>query len=103
MPANYTVADVAAIQALARGDATLEMQQRALRFIIDEIARTYDEPYIPPDEHSDGRRETDLALGKAHVGRQIVKLTKLDLGKLKDKEDAARNKLLKTFKGESND
>jgi len=33
--------------------------------------------------NSEGRRDTDFALGRAFVGRQLVKLTKLDLGKLR--------------------
>lgn len=83
MPADYTVADVAAIQALARGDADEHMQRRALKWIIETNARTYDEQYFP-----DNARDTDYALGMRKVGQQIVKLIKTDLSKLKAKEDA---------------
>lgn len=40
-----------------------------------------DEPYRPGDEA--GRRDTDFALGKAHVGRQIAKLLNLDLARVR--------------------
>jgi len=81
MPVHYDVADVSAIQALNRGTASPEMQQRALAYIINTVAATYDEPYY--NMNSEGRRDTDFALGRAFVGRQLVKLTKLDLGKLR--------------------
>ena len=38
--------------------------------MIHKLCRTYDEPFRPGD---DGSRETDYALGMAHVGRQLVK------------------------------
>jgi hypothetical protein len=40
-----------------------------------------DEPYRPGGE--DGRRETDFALGKANVGRQIAKLLNLDMSRVR--------------------
>ena len=86
-PVPYTIADVAAIQALNRGTASPEQQMRALAFIINIAAGTYDEPFYNLNE--EGRRDTDFALGKAFVGRQLVKLTKIDLGVLKAKEKAS--------------
>ena len=66
-----------AIQALAQGTATSEQQKQALSLIIEGIAGTYDEPY-----RSESSRDTDYALGKAHVGRQIVKILKLNLSRI---------------------
>lgn len=71
-PAPYNVEVAGAIKALANGTAAPHMQKLALDWIINVAAGTYDEPYRP------SARETDYALGKAHVGRQIVKLIKLD-------------------------
>lgn len=81
LPASYTTADVSAIQALYRGEADEYQQKRALRWIIETAARTYDEQYYP-----ESSRDTDYALGMRKVGQQIVKLTKLDLSALKAKE-----------------
>jgi hypothetical protein len=68
-----------ALQALAEGRAEPEQQKLALKLIIEGIAGTYDEHFIPA-----GARETDYALGKAHVGRQIVKILKLNLSRIKE-------------------
>jgi hypothetical protein len=76
-PTKYENRDVMAIQSLVRGEATPEQQKQALDFIILKMCATYDEPYRPD------QRETDYALGKAHVGRELVKLTKLKIGALK--------------------
>ena len=82
---TYKVADAAAIQALQRGDASPEMQKRALFFIINVVCATYDEPFYNQD--AQGQRNTDFALGRAFTGRQLVKLTKVDLSKLKQFEE----------------
>lgn len=73
VPAAYTKADVAAIQALLVGTATADQQRRALDWIIKQAACTYEFPYYPSD------RDTAFACGKAFVGQQIVKLSKLNL------------------------
>ncbi len=73
-PALYEPPDTAAIQALARGEAAPHQQIRALQWIVEVAARTYDEPYRPGE---DGRRDTDYALGKRSVGLAIVKQTKI--------------------------
>ncbi len=77
-PTKYEDSHVAAIQALMRGNATEGQQQLALKFIIEDVCSTYDEPYRP-----DSERDTTFALGKRHAGMEIVKLTKVKMGKLK--------------------
>lgn len=79
LPAKYTLADAQAIQSLERGEATPEQQKRALNWIIDNAALTYDFPYRPT-----GDRDTSLACGRMFVGQQIVKLIKLNLNKIKE-------------------
>lgn len=83
LPVKYEVADVAAIQALQRGDASEHQQKRALSFIVNVIAATYDQPYFP-----DSARDTDFACGRMFTGQQIVKMTKLNLSKLKAMENS---------------
>ena len=70
LPAKYDAADSAAIRALAAGTASAAQQRAALDWIIHVLCRTYDEPFRPGEE---GRRDTDFALGMAHVGRELVK------------------------------
>lgn len=80
-PVPYELADADALQSLLRGDADAAKQQRALKFIIESVCGTYDEPYRPGAE--DGSRDTTFALGRAFSGRQIVKLLKLNLSVLR--------------------
>lgn len=68
---------VSAIQALHRGDANEGQQKDALDCIINILCGTYDEPY------RESERDTIFALGKAHVGREIVTITNIPLGKMK--------------------
>ncbi len=81
-PADYDLYDITAIQALARGEANDQQQMRALAWIVNQAAMTYDEPFVPgkPDV-------SDYLSGRMSVGRQIVKLMKLDpavIGKPKE-------------------
>lgn len=57
----------AAIKALARGEASGDQQQRALDWIINNCAGTYDSVYF-----ADSVRQSDFASGKRFVGNQIV-------------------------------
>ena len=78
-PSPWREADVAALQALYRGDATPFQQKHALEYIINTVAATYDLSY-----RADSPRDTDFAEGKRFVGLQIVKLLKLNLLALKE-------------------
>lgn len=73
-PVDYEPADVTAIQALERGDASPDLQRRALAFIVNDLACTYDLSYRPKSD-----RDTAFAEGKRHVGLQLVKLLKLNV------------------------
>jgi hypothetical protein len=70
MPAPYDEADTYAIKALAAGVANEGQQKRALKWIIETLCGTYDQPYRPGSE---GDRDTVFACAKMHVGQQIVK------------------------------
>ena len=73
---SFSIADVCAIQALWNGTATKDQQLRAMEWILNVAAKTYDQQYF------DSPRDTDFALGKAYVGKQILLLSKLDTGEL---------------------
>lgn len=80
-PVHYELADADALQALMRGDADAGKQQRALKFIIENLCGTYEVSYRPGAE--EGRRDTDFAEGRRFPGLQIVKLLKLNLSALR--------------------
>ncbi len=86
-PVPYEAKHVRLIQALARGDATPEMQREALHWIIEDVSGAYDLPYYPDD------RDTAFACGRQYVGKQLVKMTKLipeRVKPLKEKSDDNR-------------
>ena len=81
VPAPYALADADAVQALARGDANEQQQQRALKWIVEVGAGAYEFHYYPSE------RDTAFALGRAFVGQQVVKLTKLNLSALRRQDN----------------
>jgi hypothetical protein len=83
-PPLYELADVTAIQSLARGDASPEMQQRALKWVIEQCAKTYDLSYRPGEG---GDRDTVFAEGKRYVGLEIVKMLKVNPEFLRRKQE----------------
>lgn len=72
-PAEYEVADVAALKALVQGSASEHQQKKALDWIIRAAAGTYDLDYRPDS------REHAFVSGRRFVGLQIVKLLNIDL------------------------
>lgn len=74
---DWEVADASAIQALGAGTADAEQQRRALKWIIEKGAATYDISFQPGGP--DGARLTEFAEGRRFVGTQIVKLLKVSL------------------------
>lgn len=83
LPAGYELADVRALKALERGDATSEQQQRALLWLIHSAALTHDIEYRPDS------RDHAFASGRRFVGLQIIKLLRIDLAKLKETAEDA--------------
>jgi len=69
LPAPYDPADILAVQALAQDGR----HERALRWIVETVCRTYDLSFRPESE-----RATAFAEGKRYVGLQIVKAIKLN-------------------------
>ena len=73
VPAKWDDADVLALQALQLGEASEAQQKRALKWLIEIAAGTYEFHYYPSE------RDTAFALGRAFVGQQVVKLLKLNM------------------------
>lgn len=83
LPAEWELADAAAIQALARGDAEASQQKRALTVIVEKLAGTYEHTFVP------GAHDQSTYLeGRRSVGLQIVKLLKVDLAALRQAKTA---------------
>lgn len=64
-------ADMYAVKACAKGIANEGQQRRAIEFIINGLARTYD---LEARFGEDGERMSTFAGGKRFVGLQIVRL-----------------------------
>lgn len=77
-PAKYDIADVTAVQELAKGTATPDQQKRALNWIIHNAALTYDLEYRTDS------RDHAFASGRRDVGLQIVSLLRIDIALLRD-------------------
>lgn len=73
-PAEYELADVMAVKAIASGTATDEQQKRMLKWLVETVCCTYDLSYRPISE-----RDTVFAEGKRFVGLQIVKALHLNV------------------------
>ena len=82
---DYVEADVQAIRAVMRGDATAFQQKRAMDFIINEVAGTYDMSYRPGDTHA-----AAFAEGKRFVGHSLVWFLKAAPTKTDDDKIAVR-------------
>lgn len=78
MPVKWEPADVGALQSLQRGDAPPEVQQRALKFIIERVCDTYGLGWFPTGPH-----EASFAAGRRFAGTEIVKLLNINLARLR--------------------
>jgi hypothetical protein len=76
---HFEKADVYALQAIERGNATPEQQKRGLHWIISYACLTDDFCNVPQDP-----RLSAIFDGRRFAGLRIRKLLKLDPTKLKD-------------------
>lgn len=70
-PAPVTTAEHLAVKAVFAGTADAEQQKRAMEWILDKACILKEQHFYPGE---DGRRNTDMALGRAFVGKQIARL-----------------------------
>lgn len=77
IPPEWDLADAVAIQALVDGSAEPHQQKRAMQWIVERAAGTYEFNYYPGD------RDTCFALGRAFVGQQIVKLMRINVSAMR--------------------
>lgn len=71
---DYDAGDVGALQALRRGDARPDQQQKALQFIVEKIAMAHDQSFVPgqPDV-------TAFIEGRRSVANQINKMLGINI------------------------
>lgn len=84
-PAIYEAQHVSAVQLLQQGECPPHLQQEFLRWLIEDVARTYDQsfrvdPYL-----------TTFAEGKRYVGNTCVKMLKLKASKVAEENDYVRS------------
>ena len=70
---DWDLADVTALQALERGEASPDQQKRGLAWIINKACLTYESTYSPVSSH-DG----SFAQGRRFSGLQIIKMLKVN-------------------------
>jgi hypothetical protein len=75
-PPDWDLPDLAAVQALIRGDASPEQQQRFVAYLVNDICKTYDLSFRPED--AGGTRGTDFHEGRRFVGLMVVKMSRLN-------------------------
>src|SRR6185437_7853967 len=72
LPSETTLADLSAIKALTRGDATSDQQKRALDWIVRRLARIGEPSFHPGDSHAmafkDGRKFVGQVLANIMTG-----------------------------------
>jgi hypothetical protein len=71
---DHDAPDLSALQAMSRGEATADQQKRALAWIINEGAATYQQSFVPGDTHA-----TAFIEGRRFVGTKIVELLKISI------------------------
>lgn len=86
-PPMIDLPELAALQAVARGNATADQQQRAMRFIVERICQRYEMPYCPG---ANGERDTAFALGRMCAGTILTSFLNADINNFKDPNSAPR-------------
>lgn len=71
-PSQYDKPDIFAIKAVADGTASEDQQKRAIAWLINKAAMTYDVSFR--SDADGGDRETAFAEGRRFVGLEIVKM-----------------------------
>ena len=71
-PTPASIAEHMAVKALMAGTANAEQQKMAITWIMEKACMLKEQHFYPGGD--EGRRNTDMALGRAYVGRQIARL-----------------------------
>lgn len=82
LPADYHLADLTAVQAIAAGTATADQQRRALKWIVEQVCDTYGLGW-----HPDGGHASSFVAGRRFAGLQIVKAANVNVSALRKAEE----------------
>jgi hypothetical protein len=74
-PPVIDLPELAALQAVARGAATSDQQQRAMRFIVERCGWAYEDTWCPG---VNGERDSAFAQGRRRVGTMLVSFLNAD-------------------------
>jgi hypothetical protein len=80
-PAPFDLPDVAAVQAVYRGNASEDQQKRAMEWVIKGAAQIGSQSYRAGDSHA-----TAFVEGRRFVGAQILSLLALSVEDLKKRK-----------------
>jgi len=70
-PAEYDERHIAAVKAVAEGEATSDQQKLALAWIVNDVSMTGQQSFVP------GKADvTNFIEGRRSVGNQILKLVR---------------------------
>lgn len=78
---RYELPDVAALQAISKGEASAEQQVRALKWILNGACMVQEWAFV------EGQRQTDVALGRQMAGQMIYGLLKLPMSELRKRDE----------------
>jgi hypothetical protein len=81
-PPQYDASISTAVQQMEQGECEPHLQIKLLNWLIVEACKTYDLSYRPGDTH-----DTAFAEGRRFVGLELVKMLKLEPGKLRRDEN----------------
>lgn len=84
-PTNWEIEDAGAIQAVAYGKASEHQQQRAIKFIVENICGCYDLSFRSGDPHT-----TTFAEGKRFVALQLIKFVNMNIPAIQGKPSEQR-------------
>lgn len=79
------LAELAAIQAVAKGVASSDQQMRAMRIIVEKCGWAYENTYCPGEG---GARDSAFADGRRRVGTMLVSFINTDLKNFRDPDAA---------------
>ena len=80
-PAEYEAQHVSAVQLLEQGECPPHLQKEFLRWLVEDVCRTYDMSYRV-ESH-----DTAFAEGRRFPGNQVIKMLKLDASKVRRETD----------------
>lgn len=81
-PAEYQLADLTAVQAIAAGSATPEQQRRGFKWIIEQACDTYGLGWHPEGPHA-----SSFVAGRRFAGMQVVKVVNLNAAVFRKAEE----------------